>query len=277
MSYFQAIILAVIQALTEFLPISSSGHLVIVQKIFGFSEPPVVFDVLVHLGTLGALAVFLEGRLVQIMKGLTQRDGESWRIILMVIVGTIPTVIVGLFLQRYIGRIFNSLPLVGFSLVITAGLLFSARWADKNFTRPRPSRDEVGKGSENLRDLSWFDALFVGLFQALAILPGVSRSGSTIVSGLWRKLDREAAFHFSFYLAIPAIIGAAVLQLPALIAGQFSYLNQALLGMLVAGIAGYFSLAALKRILLGRKLWLFGIYCLSVGLLLLLFPGSLLR
>lgn len=242
----QATILAVIQGLTEFLPLSSSGHLVVLQKFFHLSEPPVLFDILVHVGTLGAVIIYFRKELLRVPR----------RTIWLIIIGTIPAAIVGLFLQSYLKSIFNNLQLVGVSLLITAGFLFSTK-------KLKPSKRQFNR-------LNWKDALFVGTFQALAILPGISRSGSTIVSGLWRKLDRETAFRFSFYLAIPAISGALILQTPDLIYSPCVYLGQGILGMFIAGIVGYGALKILENFLLQAKLWLFGLYCLFLGLLLLL-------
>lgn len=245
MSYSQAIILAIIQGLTEFLPISSSGHLVIFQKLLNLTEPPVLFDILVHVGTLGAILVYFKKTLVKI----------SQKTIWLIIIGTIPAAIVGLSLQNYISQIFNSLKLVGVSLLITAGLLLlSQRF--KSLKR-------------RFNSLNWRDAILVGCFQALAITPGISRSGSTIVSGLWRRFDRETAFQFSFYLAIPAILGALILQIPDLIYLPCGYWGQGILGMLVAGIVGYGALRLLEKTLLSAKFWLFGIYCLVLGLAIL--------
>ena len=249
MSYPQAIFLAIIQGLTEFLPISSSGHLVIFQKLFGL-KPPVLFDILVHVGTLGAIIAYFLKPLSKISK----------HTLLLVVIGTIPAVVVGLFLQTYITQIFDSLKLVGVALLMTAGLLLvSKRFKLLN---------------RRFKYLKWQDALFVGIFQALAILPGVSRSGSTIVAGLARKLDRETAFRFSFYLAIPAILGALTLQIPDLIGGQVNYLSQGILGMIIAGAVGYEALKILEKTLLGAKFWLFGIYCLVLGMIILLFSFS---
>jgi len=248
-SYPQAIFLAIIQGLTEFLPISSSGHLVIFQKLFGL-KPPVLFDILVHVGTLGAIIAYFLKPLLKISK----------HTLLLVIIGTIPAIVVGLFLQRYITQIFDSLKLVGVALLMTAGLLLvSKRFKLLN---------------RRFKYLKWQDALFVGIFQVLAILPGVSRSGSTIVAGLARKLDRETAFRFSFYLAIPAILGALALQIPDLIDGQVNYLSQGILGMIIAGAVGYEALKILEKTLLGAKFWLFGIYCLVLGIVILLFSSS---
>ena len=242
MSYSQAIFLAIIQGLTEFLPVSSSGHLVIFQKLFNFTEPPVLFDILVHVGTLGAVLVYFRKELIKI----------SQKIIWLIVVGTIPAAIVGLLLQNYINDIFNSLKLVGVTLLITGGLLFTSK--------------QFKKFNRQFKSLNWRDALLVGAFQALAILPGVSRSGATIVSGLWKRFDRETAFQFSFYLAIPAILGALLLQIPDLIYSPCGYLEQGILGMVVAGAVGYGALRILEKTLLSAKLWLFGIYCLVLGL-----------
>jgi undecaprenyl-diphosphatase len=249
MTYPQAIFLAIIQGLTEFLPISSSGHLVIFQKLFGL-KPPVLFDILVHVGTLGAVIAYFLKPLSKISK----------HTLLLVVIGTIPAAVLGLFLQRYVGQIFDSLRLVGAALLITAGLLF--------FSRQFKS---LNKQKGQFKYLKWQDALFVGIFQALAILPGVSRSGSTIIAGLWRRADRETAFRFSFYLAIPAILGALVLQIPELTSSPGSYLGKGILGMTIAGIVGYGALKILEKTLIGAKLWLFGIYCLVLGMAVLLF------
>jgi undecaprenyl-diphosphatase len=178
MSYPQAFVLSLVQGLTEFLPISSSGHLVILQKLFGFEKPPVLFDILVHVGTLGAILFYLKDELL-----VAFRKIKVWW---LVILGSIPAGFVGVFLNRKVETLFSSLDLVGWSLLVTAVLLFSTK--------------RVGKLSKSVEKLSPTDAIFVGLFQALAILPGVSRSGSTIVAGLWRNIDRQAAFRFSFFI-----------------------------------------------------------------------------
>jgi undecaprenyl-diphosphatase len=246
MSYFQAIFLAIVQGLTEFLPLSSSGHLVILQKLFNFSEPPVFFDILVHVGTLMAIFFYFRKSLVK----MTPKT--LW----LIIVGTIPAVIVGLFLQNYLDLIFNSLKLVGFTLLLTSLLLFSTKKIEKN--------------KRQFNQLKWPDALFVGLFQALAILPGLSRSGSTIVAGLWRQFEQETAFQFSFFLAIPAILGALILQIPDLMTSPCSYPQQGFLGMIIAALVGYLSLRVLKKTLVKTKLWFFGFYCLILGLIVLL-------
>lgn len=246
MSCIQVIILAIVQGLTEFLPVSSSGHLVIIQKLFGL-KPPIVFDILVHVGTLGAVIFYFRQSLVKI--------GHT-KIFWLVVIGTIPAGVAGFFLQNYLSLIFDSLKLVGVALLVTSGFLFSTKL--------------VKKQDKKLSHLKWSDALTIGIFQALALLPGVSRSGSTIVAGLWRKVNRQAAFQFSFLLAIPAIIGALVLQIPHLLNAGFVFLNQGILGMIIAGIVGYGTLKILEVTLLRAKLWLFGFYCLLLGTAVLL-------
>jgi undecaprenyl-diphosphatase len=178
------------------------------------------------------------------------------KIFYLVFIGSLPAGVIGLFLQHYIEQIFDSLRIVGFSLLITAAILFFSKFIKA------PGKD--------FKYLNWKDALLVGLFQALAILPGVSRSGSTIVSGLWQDFKRETAFLFSFYLAIPAILGALVLQIPDLLSQPSVDFNKGLLGMIMAGIVGYFSLSILERTLKSAKLHWFSLYCLILGLIVLI-------
>ncbi len=244
MSFLQAIFLAIVQGLTEFLPISSSGHLIIIQKMFQM-EVPVLFDILVHVGTLMAILFYFRHRLLRISK----------RQILLVAIGTIPAALLGFFLDKYISQIFGSLRLVGFSLLTTSFLLLSTR-------KVTPAK--------NKKELNWLDALVVGIFQAIAILPGVSRSGATVCCGLLRKLDGETAFQFSFFLAIPAIVGALVLQLPELISSSPEFLTISTVGLFVSGIVGYFSLIALRDVLRSGKVYYFGIYCFVVGIIVIL-------
>lgn len=254
MTWWQAIFLSIVQGLTEFLPISSSGHLVIFQKLFGL-EPPVLFDIFVHVGTLGAIIFFFRKELLKILQGIFKKDRQ---IFWLIVIGSIPAIIVGLFLQKNINQIFDSLKLVGVALLITSALLISTKWfKEKNGVR--------------FKSVKWYDGLIIGLFQALAILPGVSRSGATLVGGLSRKINREIAFQFSFFLAIPAIFGALILQIPDLINYQFNLLNKSILGMILAGVVGYFSLKILKKVLLNSKLWVFGLYCFFLAILVFTF------
>lgn len=250
MSTVQAVFLAVVQGLTEFLPISSSGHLVIFQKIFGLDQPPVVFDISVHVGTLGAILVYFRR---EILNFWAHKD---LKLLALLVIGTMPVAIVGLLLEGRAEWIFDSWGLVGFSFLLTALILFSTRFV----------RRENGKN----KGLKLGDVLVIGSFQALAILPGVSRSGSTISAGIWRGLKREEAFNLSFYLAIPAIFGAGVLQLDEVTRFAPSDLFQAIVGMIVAGSVGYGSLKLLETVLKKGKLAWFSLYCGGMGLAILL-------
>lgn len=246
MSGAQATVLGIIQGLTEFLPLSSSGHLVIGQKLLGFSKPPIAFDIFIHLGTLLAVLVFFRNKFLKI----------SGKVFWLILIGSIPAGLVGLFLNQYLEIIFNSLLGVGLSLLITAGLLFSTRL--------------IKKTNKNLGQLKQRKAFFIGCFQALAIFPGISRSGSTVVSGLWQGLKREDSFTFSFYLAVPAMLGALMLQIPQLL-NDNDQLTMGLIGLMTAFLTGFLSLRLLKKVVLKGKLHYFGFYCLILGMILLLF------
>lgn len=262
MNFLQVVILSVVQGLTEFLPVSSSGHLVILQKFFNLPSPPVLFDILVHVGTLGSILFYFRKNLFKLFKNWQKNLHLFWLIIL----GTIPVAVIGGLFEGQIKATFDSLQVVAFSLLVTAALLFSTKWV-KVGNRQFSARGQSASGG---RQLKWQDGLFVGLFQALALLPGVSRSGSTIAASLIRKADRETAFRFSFYLAIPAIAGALVLQIPDLIFSAPGYLEQGFLGMVTSGVVGFFALKALERVLRQARLFWFGFYCLILGSLLLL-------
>ena len=245
-TFFQVILLALVQGLTEFLPVSSSGHLVIVQKLLGISQPPVVYDVLVHLGTLAAVLIYFR----------YQWPSLSRRLLLLILIGSLPAGLAGLFLESRIEMIFSSLTLVGFGFLLTSiFLLLTYR---------------LKKGGHSLKKLGGKQALIIGLFQALAILPGVSRSGATISGGLLTGLKPLAAFLFSFFLAVPAIGGAALLQLPQAKQLGLNFWLFGLIGMVIAGIVGYLSLLALEQILRQTRVWVFGIYTLVLGLVILL-------
>lgn len=242
MELYQAFVLGLFQGLTEFLPVSSSGHLVIGQKLFHLSQPPVFFDILVHMGTLLSIVIYLRRRLLKFYF-----NSRHWPLI---IIGSIPAALAGFFLNDYLITVFDSLTLVGFCLLFTALLLFSTRLIKTN--------------QKDLDQLTGRDALAVGLLQALALLPGISRSGSTITAGLWRGLKHESAFLFSFFLGLPAMLGAFILQLPDLSKNHIQLLPS-LLGLITALISGLLALKILEKILISRKLFYFAFYCLLAG------------
>ena len=247
MTLFEAVFLGLIQGLTEFLPISSSGHLVIGQKFLGLEDPPVLFDILVHCGTLLAIIFYFNKRIINFYKNFNN--------LRLIFIGSLPAVLVGLFLNDYLKALFDSLFIVGFCLLITAGLLFLTNFVKK------PDKD--------FSKIDWITSFKIGCLQALAILPGVSRSGSTISAGLWRGLKKETAFAFSFYLGAPAMVGALILQIPDILESG-RQMHMGLVGLITAALSGFFSLKILEKVVLKRKLSYFGAYCLSIGILVLI-------
>ena len=246
MTVIQSLLLGLLQGLTEFLPVSSSGHLVIAQHLFGITTPPVVFDVLVHLATGLAIVVVLWPQILKLNRQLLG----------LIILATFPAAVVGFFLNKKIELIFDSLPLVGLSLIITAILLFSTKLIKKK---------------SSVRNLTSKNSILIGFFQALAIIPGISRSGSTITAGLHTGLNPKTAFNFSFLLSLPAILGAQLLQLNKLVDINPSEISALIIGFLMAFISGIFALKLLKNIVIKSKLHQFGYYCLILGTIILAF------
>jgi undecaprenyl-diphosphatase len=255
MKIFEAIILGVVQGLTEFLPVSSSGHLVLLQKIFGISEPVLLFDTLVHVGTLVAVFVVLWKDIWNILRRILQPLTG------FLILATIPTVITALIFKDVIETAFRSATLLGFSFLFTAAaLLVSENLAQRTGSvKPREA-------------MSWYDALIIGLCQAVAIIPGVSRSGLTLSGSLSRRLDRDFAARFSFLLSIPAILGALVLQLKDISEGApMGGIGPApiIAGVLASGVVGFFAVQFMLRIVKNRSLRGFAVYVMILGILVL--------
>ena len=253
MSLYTAILLGLIQGLTEFLPISSSGHLAVAQHfVQGFSQP-VIFDIVLHLGTLLAVLIYFRREVALLVRSLAPDDsGTVWRRLwIMLIVGTTPAVMVGFLLGGLVERSFEQLWVVGLGLIVTGTLLLSSR------ALTREGRD--------LAQLDVRDALTVGLFQGAALLPGISRSGSTIVGGLMRGLSHDAAARFSFLLSIPAILGAAVLKLPGARLAEAGAVAGYVAGFATAFVVGYICIGVVLRLLAVKRFHLLGYYCLTAG------------
>lgn len=256
MSPFEAILLGLVQGITEFLPISSSGHLVIAQHfIEGFEQPGVLFDVMLHFGTLIAVVVYFRKDISAIISCLTFKatpeNKESKKLSLLIIAGTIPTVIIALSFKDIFEKLFTSLPTVGLMLIVTGTFLYFTK-SIKN-----PDREE--------KDFGVIDAVIIGFVQGMAIIPGISRSGSTIAAGIFRGINPVAAARFSFLLSIPAIIGAVILQARGFNELSLAGVGTYFLGAFVAGISGYLSIAALMKILMTGHLRFFSYYCWVVG------------
>ncbi len=263
MSVFSAILLGIIQGLTEFLPISSSGHLAVTQHFLpGFHQPGVLFDITLHLGTLLAVLIYFRSDILFLIRGLGGGEAGTAgrRLIALLVLGTIPIGLVGTAFSDAIEHSFTQLAVVGGGLLLTGAiLLLSTR-----LSRENRSMDEV----------SAKDALLIGLAQSAALLPGVSRSGSTIVAGLARGFSREAAARFSFLLSVPAVLGATVWELPkARLLPEEAWVSYAC-GFIAAFVVGYFAIVAVLRCLAARRFHLFGYYCLAVGGAILVYVAS---
>ncbi len=272
MDLVKAVVLGVVQGLTEFLPISSSGHLVVVQDILGFSHPGVTFEILLHLGTAASVAwVFypeLLAMLAAVSRALRLRrpagagPDPHLKLVGMLALAGIPTALIGLGLKPWFERAFESVQVVGPGLWITAWLLWHG------------SRRMVGR--RPLPGMRVIDALVIGLFQGLAITPGVSRSGATISAGLLLGLERQAAARFSFLLSLPAILVAvAVDLLDVARSGAAVPWGQAAVGMVAAALAGVFAIRVLLAFVQRGRLLPFAVYTAGLGTVLV--AWSLLR
>ena len=270
MEPFQAIVLGIAQGLTEFLPVSSSGHLVLLQHVFGLTEPALVFDVAVHVGTLAAVLVFFRKDVAALIRAVSGFAGrwlgrraslaELWqdphlKLASLIVIGSIPTAIIGLLFHEVADRLFSSTRLVGMALLATAGLLLATRWSRQH--------------NRTVTDFGALAALAIGTIQGVAIIPGLSRSGATIALGLLLGLNRDAAARFSFLLSIPAICGAALLAAKDLVGGHLP-LDVVALGTAVSAVVGYSALWMLVLIVRRGRLHLFAPYCALVGLAALL-------
>jgi len=254
----KAMILGGVQGLTEFLPISSSGHLTIGSQLLNFQEQGIVFDVLVHLGTLFAVIIVFRSDLLKMVKApfailQGNKDKSVRQFFLMdlyVIVATLPAVVVGLFLKDSIEQLFGNI-LIVYSMLAVTGILMIV-------TKYLPRKD---------RPITWSRSFLVGCAQACAILPGLSRSGSTIFAGVFLGVDREKIAKFSFIMSIPAILGAAVLQLGDLVKNppESSALINLGAGAVMAGLSGYFAIKLLLDIIRRDRLQWFGYYCLLLS------------
>ncbi|MDR0524315.1 MAG: undecaprenyl-diphosphate phosphatase [Spirochaetaceae bacterium] len=255
MTIYEAVVLGAVQGLTEFLPVSSSGHLVLLQKIFRIEEPVLLFDTFLHLGTLVAVCTVLGPDLWRLIRKPIQRLTG------LLILGTLPMVAAALLCKDKIEEIFSSAEYLGFAFLFTGLLLFIAEcWAPRS-GRPK---DEY--------TLTGLNALVIGIFQAVAIIPGVSRSGATLSGALVSRLQREFGAKFSFLLSIPAILGALVLQIRDLFeidSGRGIDLAPYAVGTVVAGAVGFFSVKLMLAIIRKHGLWGFALYAGLLGALIL--------
>lgn len=267
MNVVQAVVLGLLQGLTEFLPVSSSGHLVLGQYLFGVDAPGVTFDVFVHVGSLLAVLFAFRDDVWHLLLGtlclLRHRCGQSYccsgrpyrPLVVALLAGSVPAAVAGLALKDFFVSLFDSVRVVGYSLLVTGVLLYLAERRASHGASGQPEMIRVGT----------LPALVVGFGQALAIVPGLSRSGTTISAALLAGLDRETAARFSFLLSIPAILGGGVVELPSVLAGEVAGMPL-IAGMVAAALSGYAAIRVLLGAIRRGRLWIFSLYVWILGL-----------
>lgn len=306
MTWWEALILGVVQGLTEFFPVSSSGHLVIGQQMLGLAIPGILFDVVVHVATLISVLVVYRAKLLGLLRGvLPGAEQSSWPYVFKLALATLPAVIVGFTLKDWFEARFDDAIFAGTMILVTGCVVWSSRWALGSrrtgplellplgvaalfslaagtilpflgvlalqalllsvswLTAPRAEHPEP----------TWGGALIMGLAQALAIFPGISRSGSTVLAGLWRRITPAAAAEFSFLMSIPAILGAAVLQVPDVLRaeGMPVGLVPLVVGFLAAAVSGVLAIRFFVALLRRQNFYVFAYYCwAAAGLFLFL-------
>lgn len=272
MSVLQAIILGFVQGLTEFLPVSSSGHLVVIEYLMNIKEDQAFFmTVMLHFGTLVSLVIVYFKDIVKLavefilsIKDLIQRKSlnicknDTRKLCYMIITTSIPTVIIGLVFKKVFMSFYSSLLAVGIGLVITSLYMFLA---------------DIMNGRKDIKRAGFKDAFIVGIFQGIAIVPGISRSGSTIFGGLFSKMKKDFAVKYAFLVSLPVILGSFILELPSAIkngsmnGGVFPIF----VGMIVAGVSGYFAIKMMIGIVKKRSLKGFMVYTAAFGTALILY------
>lgn len=247
MEIIYAIILGIVQGITEWFPVSSSGHLVLLQEVFSI-DADLLFDVFLHLGSLFVLIIYFWKDILKILKSIVFFDTKStdFKLAIYIIVGSIPAAMVGLFFHDLLARLFQNLFAVGIAFMITGVVIFLTKYRNLN-------------ASLNIKS-----SLLIGIAQAIAIIPGISRSGSTISVGILLGVKKEDIIKFSFLLAIPAIVGANLLEFR--MAPQIELLPL-LWGFIASFIAGYLTLSLLINIIKKGRFHYFSLYCWAIGLI----------
>jgi len=254
MNIIHALISGIVQGATEFLPVSSSGHLVMLHHFFGYREPQIFFDILLHVGTLVAVLIFFRKDIIALFS-------SERRSLLFIVIASVPTAIIGFLFSDWFEGLFTQVRVVGFMLFVTGfWLLLGGRRLRTQNSEPQTSQWNIKK------------VLLVGISQAAAIIPGISRSGSTISTGLLLGIKPEEAFKFSFLLSAPAILGALIFKIKDV--GGLSLIPADiiiyLIGMAAACITGILALKILRETLKRARLHLFSIWCFVIGLIAIL-------
>ncbi|NYB52013.1 MAG: undecaprenyl-diphosphate phosphatase [Methanobacteriaceae archaeon] len=273
MDIFQAIIMGAVQGLTEFLPISSSAHLVFIPEIIG-AQSTLAFDTLLHVGTLVAVVTYFWKDILSMIKAFVSslldipqgkfnagvREDPFKRLAWLVLVGTIPAGLMGVLFKSEFESLFSSVASVGFFLIVTGFILWGSEWIAKR------NREKKGK---DVKQVTFVNSLVIGLFQGFAIAPGISRSGSTIAAALFSGLERKLAARYSFLLSIPAILGAALIQTKDIVSFDAN-LEVMIAGFLSAALFSYLAVKFMMGYIQKHSLKIFAIYCWIVGVLTLI-------
>lgn len=273
MSIFEAILLGLVQGLAEFLPISSSGHLALLQYFFGIEgENVLIFAVMLHVGTLfSVFAVYwkeIKDLFLELMmvfrdiftgKGLRINANETRKLGFLIISATIPTAVIGFAFRDIFASMYLSLAAIGTGLLITGTLLWTA--------------ERINKGQKQLGEMKFIHAALIGVFQAIAITPGISRSGSTLVGGLFSGLEKNFAVKFAFLISIPSIIGSVVLELPDALQNGFdsALILPVLIGIVVSAVSGFIAIKTMIRVVSGKRLFIFSAYTWLLGTFVLVY------
>ncbi|HAX61602.1 MAG TPA: hypothetical protein DCX95_03450 [Elusimicrobia bacterium] len=254
MTFFESILLGLVQGLTEFLPVSSSGHLVIIQKLLNVGEQ-IEFDVFLHFATLIAVLIFFRNDILEILKGILGKSEAGLKTLIGIIIGSVPTAIIGLLFSGFFEEKFSQPKIVVWMLIVTGLILwFSSKFA----------KSEIFNKTHSTTKIS--DFLLVGIFQGIAIMPGISRAGITISCALLLGFNRAWAFKYSMLLSIPAILGAGLLELK-----NFSVNANIISGGIIAMLSGILALYILSKIVIGKKFHIFSYYLWTVGIIGLIF------
>lgn len=260
LTWWQGLILGMVQGLTEFLPISSSGHLVLAERFVGFKPQGLFFEVLVHVATLLSVLIAYRRRITELLGGLVRGQRSAWSYAMLILLASVPAGVAGILLKEYFERTFHSEVALGWQFLVTAAILWSTQWA-----RRVPKQATIGP----------WRALLIGVGQAVAIIPAISRSGTTIATALWLGLTPVVAAEFSFLMSIVVIAGSGFLEFRHIPAGTSllsAGLIAAFLSALVFGIIAIRFLVALLR---SSRFHLFAPYCALVGVFCLVWFGLL--
>ena len=306
MTWWEAAVLGVIQGLTEFFPVSSSGHLVMGGAVLGLEIPGILFEVAVHVATLVSVLFVYRLRIWTLIRGCCGLEEESaWPYVMKLALATVPAAIVGFTMEDWFEARFDDPVFAGTMVLVTGSFVWSSRWVRAEGRRAFPfdwmpiliaagisllagtiipfaavlaveavimfvSRATAPK--EWHSEPTWGGALLMGIAQSAAILPGISRSGSTVLAGMWRRIDPVAAAEFSFLMSIPAILGAAILKVPDIGAnGAGVGAVPMIIGALAAGISGILAISLFVALLKRQNFYSFAYYCWAVGALFLLY------